>query len=156
LKQHAHNPLDWYPWGPEALERARPMIAADGSTRLAGFVPLKLLDRKFSELPEWFSGFLASRGRMWWWKWCGSIVSLPSNAGNFFSVDRRGPKAPMVNAAKIVCVRVRDQVTLTGTVSYLILIAKSFFLFPPSPLPLEGRGDGGKELLAIAIPTPLI
>jgi len=23
LKQHAHNPVDWYPWGPEALERAR-------------------------------------------------------------------------------------------------------------------------------------
>src|SRR6185295_5877901 len=21
--QHAHNPVDWYPWGPEALERAR-------------------------------------------------------------------------------------------------------------------------------------
>src|SRR5690606_16127818 len=23
LQQHAHNPVDWYPWGPEALERAR-------------------------------------------------------------------------------------------------------------------------------------
>jgi len=23
LKQHARNPVDWYPWGPEALERAR-------------------------------------------------------------------------------------------------------------------------------------
>jgi hypothetical protein len=23
LRQHAHNPIDWYPWGPEALERAR-------------------------------------------------------------------------------------------------------------------------------------
>lgn len=23
LKQHAHNPVDWYPWGPEALERSR-------------------------------------------------------------------------------------------------------------------------------------
>jgi uncharacterized protein YyaL (SSP411 family) len=23
LKQHLHNPVDWYPWGPEALERAR-------------------------------------------------------------------------------------------------------------------------------------
>jgi uncharacterized protein len=23
LKQHAHNPVDWFPWGPEALERAR-------------------------------------------------------------------------------------------------------------------------------------
>ena len=21
--QHAHNPVDWYPWGPEAIERAR-------------------------------------------------------------------------------------------------------------------------------------
>ena len=23
LLQHADNPVDWYPWGPEALERAR-------------------------------------------------------------------------------------------------------------------------------------
>ncbi len=23
LRQHAHNPVDWYPWGPEALETAR-------------------------------------------------------------------------------------------------------------------------------------
>src|SRR5437588_9941008 len=23
LRQHAHNPVDWYPWGPEAIERAR-------------------------------------------------------------------------------------------------------------------------------------
>ena len=23
LQQHAHNPVDWHPWGPEALERAK-------------------------------------------------------------------------------------------------------------------------------------
>jgi uncharacterized protein YyaL (SSP411 family) len=23
LLQHAHNPVDWYPWGPEAFDRAR-------------------------------------------------------------------------------------------------------------------------------------
>src|SRR6267154_5575419 len=23
LLQHAHNPVDWYPWGPEALTRAK-------------------------------------------------------------------------------------------------------------------------------------
>jgi uncharacterized protein YyaL (SSP411 family) len=23
LRQHAHNPVDWFPWGPEAIERAR-------------------------------------------------------------------------------------------------------------------------------------
>ena len=23
LRQHAHNPVDWYPWGEEALDRAR-------------------------------------------------------------------------------------------------------------------------------------
>ncbi len=23
LQQHAYNPVDWYPWGPEALEKAR-------------------------------------------------------------------------------------------------------------------------------------
>src|SRR5437870_1926113 len=23
LLQHAHNPVEWYPWGPEALDRAK-------------------------------------------------------------------------------------------------------------------------------------
>ena len=23
LQHHADNPVDWYPWGPEALDRAR-------------------------------------------------------------------------------------------------------------------------------------
>src|SRR5262245_5989643 len=23
LLQHAHNPVDWYPWGPEAFEKAK-------------------------------------------------------------------------------------------------------------------------------------
>src|SRR5215831_2476343 len=23
LRQHAHNPVDWYPWGPEAFEKAK-------------------------------------------------------------------------------------------------------------------------------------
>ncbi|MDR2728598.1 MAG: thioredoxin domain-containing protein, partial [Chitinispirillales bacterium] len=23
LLQHAYNPVDWYPWGPEAFERAK-------------------------------------------------------------------------------------------------------------------------------------
>jgi hypothetical protein len=34
LLQHAHNPVDWYPWGPEALEKARkedmPIIVSVG------------------------------------------------------------------------------------------------------------------------------
>ncbi|HEX2179276.1 MAG TPA: thioredoxin domain-containing protein, partial [Actinomycetota bacterium] len=34
LLQHAHNPVDWYPWGPEALERAaaenRPLFISIG------------------------------------------------------------------------------------------------------------------------------
>ena len=25
LRQHAHNPVDWYPWGEEALNGARPV-----------------------------------------------------------------------------------------------------------------------------------
>ena len=27
LLQHAHNPVDWYPWGAEALEPARRKIS---------------------------------------------------------------------------------------------------------------------------------
>ena len=23
LQQHAHNPVDWYPWGPEAFAKAK-------------------------------------------------------------------------------------------------------------------------------------
>src|SRR5579883_2911503 len=34
LLQHAHNPVDWYPWGPEALGRAkaedRPILLSIG------------------------------------------------------------------------------------------------------------------------------
>lgn len=34
LRQHAHNPVDWYPWGAEALEKARvegkPIFASIG------------------------------------------------------------------------------------------------------------------------------
>src|SRR6059058_6008991 len=34
LRQHARNPVDWYPWGPEALERAenedRPILLSIG------------------------------------------------------------------------------------------------------------------------------
>ncbi len=34
LLQHAHNPVDWYPWGPEALARAqaeqKPIIVSIG------------------------------------------------------------------------------------------------------------------------------
>src|SRR5436190_422352 len=34
LLQHAHNPVDWYPWGDEAFERARvehrPVIVSIG------------------------------------------------------------------------------------------------------------------------------
>ena len=29
LLQHAENPVDWQPWGPEALERARAEAEAD-------------------------------------------------------------------------------------------------------------------------------
>jgi len=29
LRQHAYNPVDWYAWGPDALERARVENKAD-------------------------------------------------------------------------------------------------------------------------------
>ena len=32
LLQHADNPVDWYPWGAEAFERARPVLSAMGKT----------------------------------------------------------------------------------------------------------------------------
>ena len=40
LRQHAHNPVDWYPWGEEALQQARELDRPDFSQhRLLG-VPL--------------------------------------------------------------------------------------------------------------------
>jgi len=43
LLQHAENPVDWYPWGPEALERAQ----ADSEERFR-------LRRRIDELtPLW-------------------------------------------------------------------------------------------------------
>ncbi|HEV7381051.1 MAG TPA: DUF255 domain-containing protein, partial [Dyadobacter sp.] len=34
LLQHAHNPVDWYPWGPEALQKAvtenKPILVSIG------------------------------------------------------------------------------------------------------------------------------
>ena len=37
LLQHADNPVDWYPWGPEALEQAAARAEADLSVdRLFG------------------------------------------------------------------------------------------------------------------------
>src|SRR5579872_5821405 len=36
LQQHAHNPVDWFPWGKEALEKARrekkPILLSIGYT----------------------------------------------------------------------------------------------------------------------------
>ena len=38
LRQHAHNPVDWYPWGEEALGRARAVLflASDESSFMTG------------------------------------------------------------------------------------------------------------------------
>ena len=40
LLQHAHNPVDWYPWGDEAFERAKaedkPVLSASATRRVIG------------------------------------------------------------------------------------------------------------------------
>jgi hypothetical protein len=43
LLQHAHNPVDWYPWGAEALERAKKdrlfdmsLVSRDGAREFYG------------------------------------------------------------------------------------------------------------------------
>jgi len=40
LRQHAHNPVDWYPWGEAALERAAAREQANSSQRGLFGVPL--------------------------------------------------------------------------------------------------------------------
>jgi len=43
LIQHAYNPVDWYPWGPEGLEKARQNI-----------VPLsKTMKEEINALQQW-------------------------------------------------------------------------------------------------------
>ena len=37
LLQHAHNPVDWYPWGPEAFARA---LAEESARIFAACPPL--------------------------------------------------------------------------------------------------------------------
>ena len=53
LRQHAHNPVDWYPWGPEALARA--------SRRRSAAVRLDRL-RGLSLVPRDGAGVLRGRG----------------------------------------------------------------------------------------------
>ena len=43
LVQHAHNPVDWYPWGDEALTKARRADKADGDSAVLA---------KIAEMPE--------------------------------------------------------------------------------------------------------
>ena len=40
LLQHAHNPVDWYPWGPEAFEKAANRRQADFSEHRLFDMPL--------------------------------------------------------------------------------------------------------------------
>ena len=37
LLQHAENPVDWYPWGPEALDRSRE-VALDYARKARSFL----------------------------------------------------------------------------------------------------------------------
>jgi hypothetical protein len=36
LLQHADNPVDWYPWGPEAFEKANPFFCPSDIQRATG------------------------------------------------------------------------------------------------------------------------
>ena len=51
LLQHAHNPVDWWPWGPDALAEAKrtnlPILLAGGGFKHAGHVAF---DRKNNTL----------------------------------------------------------------------------------------------------------
>ena len=40
LQQHAHNPVDWYPWGEEAFEKARARGQTDLSLHRLFHLPL--------------------------------------------------------------------------------------------------------------------
>ncbi len=46
LLQHAYNPVDWFPWGEEAFEKAKrenkPVLVSIGYSTFIGGMPLKI------------------------------------------------------------------------------------------------------------------
>ena len=56
LLQHAHNPVDWYPWGPEAVRESAQREQADSSCPIPGYSTLPLwchvMEKESYEDPE--------------------------------------------------------------------------------------------------------
>jgi uncharacterized protein YyaL (SSP411 family) len=128
LLQHAHNPVDWYPWGPEALARAvatdRPIFlsigyaachwchvmeresfedAATAAALNAGFVPIKV-DRE--ERPDLDAVYMAALQAMTGsGGWPMSLFLTPDGrpfyGGTYFPSEPRSgmPSFPQVLAA---------------------------------------------------------
>ena len=70
LRQHADNPVDWYPWGEEALQAARSAIdaPAESYTPLAG--SLKTLESNLESEESRRKPFpRTSTGRRSAWGW---------------------------------------------------------------------------------------
>ncbi|MDA8122873.1 MAG: DUF255 domain-containing protein, partial [Deltaproteobacteria bacterium] len=129
LRQHAHNPVDWHPWGAEALEKARaedkPIFLSIGyaachwchvmeresfededTARLlnAGFIPVKV-DRE--ERPDldaiYMSAVVALTGRGGWPM---SVFLTPDGkpfyGGTYFPNDRRYGMPPFRDVLRAV------------------------------------------------------
>ena len=59
LLQHAHNPVDWYPWCDEAFEKAKATITANKP--LLDTIAKRLIDVETIERPE-FEALLVAHG----------------------------------------------------------------------------------------------
>jgi uncharacterized protein len=118
LRQHAHNPVDWYPWGPEALERAkkenRPILLSVGysachwchvmahesfedaeTARLmnAHFINVKLDREERPDLDQLYQGVVQLMGRGGGWPLTVFLTPAlePFYGGTYFPpVDRHG------------------------------------------------------------------
>src|SRR5919197_3888472 len=121
LRQHADNPVDWYPWGDEALERAkrddRPILlsvgysachwchvmahesfADESTTRLMNelFVNIKLDREERPDLDQLYQGVVQLMGRGGGWPLTVFLTPdlRPFYGGTYFPpTSRHGPPA---------------------------------------------------------------
>jgi len=116
LRQHATNPVDWYPWGPEALERARteqrPILLSIGysachwchvmahesfedpeTARLmnAGFVNVKLDREERPDLDQVYQGVVQLMGTQGGWPLTVFLTPelVPFYGGTYFPPEPR-------------------------------------------------------------------
>ena len=50
LKQHAHNPVQWYPWGTEALNKAKDIALSQLSEEVKDYIT-----KNYGDIDNWLT-----------------------------------------------------------------------------------------------------